>query len=175
MVMDIKKIAADLGLILGLVLFLLNAIFYIVDLQLFLNGASLISFVLVIGFGIYSIINSRKKLGGYISWNDSFISYLACVGVGMSIGALSQIFIFVILDPVAAEKLHEMSMIMVKDMYSSMGVSEEILEQMLIEADKNPSFSFSNIILGTFLGLLIQVIFGAINALIFKRSNPEIA
>ena len=32
MVMDIKKIAADLGLILGLVLFLLNAIFYIVDL-----------------------------------------------------------------------------------------------------------------------------------------------
>ena len=93
----------------------------------------------------------------------------------MSIGALSQIFIFVILDPVAAEKLHEMSMIMVKDMYSSMGVSEEILEQMLIEAGKNPSFSFSNIILGTFLGLLIQVIFGAINALIFKRSNPEIA
>ena len=64
MVMDIKKIAADLGLILGLVLFLLNAIFYIVDLELFLNGASLISFVLVIGFGIYSIINSRKKLGG---------------------------------------------------------------------------------------------------------------
>tara|TARA_B100000029_G_scaffold465569_1_gene500329 strand:+ start:4249 stop:4776 length:528 start_codon:yes stop_codon:yes gene_type:complete len=174
MEINIKKIAADMGLILGLILFLLNAIFYVIDLELFLNGASLISFVLVIGFGIYSIINSRKKLGGYISWNDSFISYLACVAVGMCIATLSQIFIFVILDPLAAEKLHEMSMIMVKDMYSSMGVSEELLEQMLVEADKNPSFSFSNLILSLALGLIVQVVFGAINALIFKRSNPEI-
>ena len=101
MEINIKKIAADMGLILGLILFLLNAIFYVIDLELFLNGASLISFVLVIGFGIYSIINSRKKLGGYISWNDSFISYLACVAVGMCIATLSQIFIFVILDPLA--------------------------------------------------------------------------
>ena len=175
MKIDVKKIAADLGFILGLVLFLLNAIFYVVDIELFLNGATLINFVLVIGFGIYSIINSRKKLGGYISWNDSFISYLACVAVGMSIATLSQIFIFVILDTTAAETLHEIGMIMVKETYSSMGVSDELLEQMLIEADKNPSFSFSNLTLGLGLGLLVQVIFGAINALIFKRSNPEIA
>ena len=93
----------------------------------------------------------------------------------MSIATLSQIFIFVILDPTAAETLHEMGMIMVKETYSSMGVSDELLEQMLIEADKNPSFSFSNLTLGLGLGLLVQVIFGAINALIFKRGNPEIA
>ena len=56
-----------------------------------------------------------------------------------------------------------------------MGVSDELLEQMLIEADKNPSFSLGNLTLGLGLGLLVQVIFGAINALIFKRGNPEIA
>ena len=179
MEIDVKKIAADLGVILGVMLFMLNAIFYIVDIELFLNPTvSLYSLFFVIAFGCYSIINSRKKLGGYINWSDSFVSYMVCIAIGMSIAALTQIFIFLILDPVATEKLNEMSLIMIKETYSSMGVNEELLQQVLIEAEKNPSFSFKNITLGLAVVLLMHVIIGAICALItliFNRNNPEIA
>ena len=100
---------------------------------------------------------------------------MACVAVGMLIAALTQIFIFVILDPGAAERLNEMSMIMVKEMYTGMNLPEEVIQQALIELEKNPQLSLSNLSLSLAVGLGIQAIFGAINALIFKRSNPEIA
>tara|TARA_B100000427_G_scaffold44094_1_gene32471 strand:- start:249 stop:773 length:525 start_codon:yes stop_codon:yes gene_type:complete len=174
--MDIKKISADLGVILGVMLFVLNTILYILDIELFLNPmVGLITFILIIGFGIYSILNSRKKLGGYINWSDSLLSYMACVAVGMSISTLSQIFIFIILDPTAAEKLNEMSMIMVKEMYTGMNLPEEVIQQALIEVEKNPSFSFKNISISFAMAIVIQVIIGSLSALIFKRSNPEIA
>ena len=176
MEIDVKKISADLWVKLGLLLFLSNAVFYVIDLELFLNWKiSIIFFVIVIGSGIYSILNSRKKLGGYINWSDGFISYMACVAVGMLIAALTQIFIFVILDPGAAERLNEMSMIMVKEMYTGMNLPEEVIQQALIELEKNPQLSLSNLSLSLAVGLGIQAIFGAINALIFKRSNSEIA
>ena len=176
MEIDVKKIAADLGVILGIMLFMLNAVFYIVDIELFLNWKISIFFlVIVIGSGIYSIINARKKLGGYINWSDAFVSYMACVAVGMLIAALTQIFIFVILDPGAAEKLNEASMIMVKEMYTGMNLPEEVIQQALIEMEKNPQLSLRNLTLSLAVGLGIQAFFGAINALIFKRSNPEIA
>ena len=88
MEIDVKKIAADLGVILGIMLFMLNAIFYIVDIELFLNPTvSLYSLLFVIAFGCYSIINSRKKLGGYINWSDAFVSYMVCIAIGMAIAA----------------------------------------------------------------------------------------
>ncbi len=176
MEIDVKKLSADLGVKLGLLLFLSNAVFYVVDIELFLNWKISIFFlVIVIGSGIYSIINARKKLGGYINWSDAFVSYMACVAVGMLIAALTQIFIFVILDPGAAEKLNEASMIMVKEMYAGMNLPEEVIQQALIEMEKKPQLSLSNLTLSLAVGLGIQAFFGAINALIFKRSNPEIA
>ena len=176
MEIDVKKISVDLGIKLGLLLFLSNTVFYVVDIELFLNWKiSLIFLFIVIGSGIYSILNSRKKLGGYISWSDAFVSYMACTAVGMLIATLVQIFIFVILDPGAAEQLNEMSMIMVKEMYTGMNLSEEIIQQALIEMEKNPSLSLRNLTLSFAVGLGIQTIFGSINALIFKRSNSEIA
>lgn len=176
MEIDVKKISAEVGVKLGLLLFLSNAMFYILDLELFLNWKiSLIFFILIIGSGIYSILHSKKKLGGYINWGEAFVSYMACVAVGMVIAVLTQIFIFVILDPAAAEYIHESSMVMAKEWYIGFNMPEEIVEQYLIEAEKNPPLSFSNLIFSLAVGLGIQVIFGSINALIFKRSNPEIA
>ncbi len=176
MEIDVKKISADLGVKLGLLLFLSNAVFYVIDLELFLNWKiSIIFFVIVIGSGIYSILNSRKKLGGYINWSDAFVSYMACVAVGMLVATLTQIFIFVILDPGAAEQLNEMSMIMVKEMYTGMNLPEEVIQQALVEMEKNPQLSLSSLALSLAVGLGIQTIFGSINALIFKRNNPEIA
>ena len=176
MEIDVKKISADLGIKLGLLLFLSNAVFYVIDIELFLDWKiSIIFLVLVVGSGIYSILNSRKKLGGYINWTDAFVSYMACVAVGMLIAALTQIFIFVILDPGAADQLNEMSMIMVKEMYTGMNLPEEVIQQALVEMEKNPQLSLSNLALSLAVGLGIQTIFGSINALIFKRNNPEIA
>ena len=176
MEIDVKKISADLGIKLGLLLFLSNAVFYVINIELFLDWKiSIIFLVLVVGSGIYSILNSRKKLGGYINWTDAFVSYMACVAVGMLIAALTQIFIFVILDPGAADQLNEMSMIMVKEMYTGMNLPEEVIQQALVEMEKNPQLSLSNLALSLAVGLGIQTIFGSINALIFKRNNPEIA
>jgi hypothetical protein len=176
MKIDVKKISADVGVKLGLFLFLSNAVFYILDIDLFLNWKlGLIFPVIIIGSGIYSILHSRKKLGGYINWGEAFVSYMVCVTVGMVIATLTQMFIFIILDPAAAEYIHESSMVMAKEWYIGFNVPEEIVEQALIEAEKNPPFSFSNITLSLAIGIAIQAIFGSINALIFKRSNPEIA
>ena len=56
-----------------------------------------------------------------------------------------------------------------------MNLPEEVIQQALIEMEKNPQLSLRNLTLSLAVGLGIQAFFGAINALIFKRSNPEIA
>ena len=44
--MDIKKLSADLGVILGIMLFILNTIIYAVDIELFLKPmVGLITFI----------------------------------------------------------------------------------------------------------------------------------
>ena len=53
MEIDVKKISADLGVKLGLLLFFSNALFYIVDIELFLNWKiSIVFLVLIVGSGI---------------------------------------------------------------------------------------------------------------------------
>ena len=66
---------------------------------------------------------------------------MACVAVGMLVATLTQIFIFVILDPGAADQLNEMSMIMVKEMYTGMNLPEEVIQQALVEMEKNPQLT----------------------------------
>ena len=169
---ELKNIATDLAYKLGGVLTITTVIAYSVDFKLFLNPFIGVGFgILIILFGIYSIIQSKKENSGIISFKEAFKSYFITISLGYFIGSLTTILVFVIIDPDAAKILDEEMLIMSKEMMEGFGISKEIIAQSLEEASKKSNFSISSISLQYVMNLAFFSVIGTLVSLIFKKES----
>jgi len=169
---ELKNIATDLAYKLGGVLTITTVIAYSVDFKLFLNPFIGVGFgILIILFGIYSIIQSKKENSGIISFKEAFKSYFITISLGYFIGSLTTILVFVIIDPDAAKILDEELLVMSKDMMEGFGMSKEIIAISLEEASKKSNFSISSISLQYVMNLAFFSVIGTLVSLIFKKES----
>ena len=159
---ELKNIATDLAYKLGGVLTITTVIAYSVDFKLFLNPFIGVGFgILIILFGIYSIIQSKKENSGIISFKEAFKSYFITISLGYFIGSLATILVFVIIDPDAAKILDEELLVM----------SKEMIALSLEEASKKSNFSLSSISLQYVMNLAFFSVIGTLVSLIFKKES----
>ena len=169
---ELKNIATDLAYKLGGVLTITTVIAYSVDFKLFLNPLIGVGFgILIILFGIYSIIQSKKENSGIISFKEAFKSYFITISLGYFIGSLTTILVFVIIDPDAAKILDEELLVMSKEMMEGFGMSKEIIAISLEEASKKSNFSISSISLQYVMNLAFFSVIGTLVSLIFKKES----
>lgn len=179
MKVNIQKESMKIGLNLGVFIFLIYSLTYIINPKVFLNEFfDLFIRIIVIGFGIYSINRNKKLLKGLISFKEVFTSYFACIASAYFIVNIGMIFIFVILDPITAEMLHNEKIILLEisklDLLNSN--NDTSILDLLIENLKNTSsYSISFIIQGYIAKLLGNSIFGLIISLLFKTNNSQTA
>ena len=83
-----------------------------VPLPFTISQTALVLFILVIAFGAISAINSRKLLGGFISFKQTFSSYFITISVGTMISSIVGIAIFTFIDSEAAVYLNEQVLIL---------------------------------------------------------------
>ena len=176
---NIQKKSINIGLNLGVFIFLIYSLVYIINPVIFLNEIfDIFIRITSIGFGIYSIIDNKKQLKGLISFKEAFTSYFACVATAYLIINLGMIFIFVILDPATSEMLHNKKIMLLEatrlDLLNSN--NDTSILDLMIETYRNTfSYSISFIIQGYISKLLGNSIFGLMISLIFKKNNPQIA
>jgi len=84
MEINLNKNSFDIGIKLGILLFFITAIIYIVDINYFTNFLLMLSVyrIPVIAFGIYAVISNKKLNKGLLSFKEAFTSYFWCVVVG---------------------------------------------------------------------------------------------
>ena len=168
---NMKKNTIDIGIKLGTLLFIITALVYVIDVKLFTNPYLMLAFMLpTVIFGIYSVIRARKIQNLVISFKEAFMAYFLCVAIGYFIATIGNIVIFKIIDPSAADLIHEEIMLFSKTMMENFNTPSDIINETMNEMQNNHSFSYKAIFQNYANALLRNAIFGLIVAGILKKS-----
>ena len=170
----IKSSAINWGLYLGVTLALSTVLGYI-NLDLYTKwwfGIGMM--ILIIVFGIISVMKAKGLLGGFISFKESFTSYFITIALGLVISTVVSIIIFNFVDPDAALTLKEKIMDSTVEMMQNFGAPEEAIAEAVekMEADEN-IFAIGKVLQSLAFQLIGFSVVGLIVALVVKKNNPD--
>ena len=174
MELSTKSSSINDGLYLGAILSVITVIIYAVSLDLFTKWwLGIILFVIVVAYGVYSAIKSRRILNGFISFKQAFGSYFITTAIGTLIATIVGIAIFTFIDPDAATYLNEEILIITKQTMERFGMPQEAMQAALDEAAKKDNFSLGMQSQAFVFRLAFYAVVGLIVALIVKKTNNK--
>ena len=170
---ELKKHSLNIGLTLGGILLIISTLVYSINFKLFLDPyhSFSISFVMI-AFGTYSIFKTKNTNGGTITFGDAFKSYFIATAIGYLIYWIWMFIIYNIIDPEAAKSIDQEAMLIAKEMFETMGLTQEMIAMSMEEMSKNSSFSLSNILPTYCFKLIGYSLVGLVTSLIFFLLYP---
>jgi len=172
---SLKTIAANYGLYLGVTLALISVIAYAVNLDLYTQiwfGLSLL--VVIIFFGIISVLNTKKANGGFLSFKNAFTSYFITILIGMVISTVVSIMIFNIIDPDAAADLQVKVIDAQIARLEAYNVPADVIDQTMEKMEQQGNmFSIGNVLQSLVFQLIGFSVVGLIVAAVMKKNNPD--
>ncbi|MEN8125052.1 MAG: DUF4199 domain-containing protein [Bacteroidota bacterium] len=163
------------GLILGFIFALFTTYGYAIDMSFFTSWwLMLLSFLAMVIVGILAITNSKKLLGGFISFKDAFTAFFITAALGLLISTLIGILIFNVIDPGSKEILKELTIEKTVEVMERFNAPEEALDEALAKIEDTDSFSMGAQFKNYFIALAMYAFIGLIVALIFKKKDPSL-
>lgn len=169
----IKRIGLRNGLILGALLILFSSYLHFYNLELLTNVWLGFSTVFVmIAFGISSLLQTKTKLGGHISFKEAFSSYFYTILVGNAMNTLYLLLLYlVILSPETKETVRQLMIdLNIRLMHQGNAPQETIDEAMPIFQKFDP-FTASEVLTSAVKYLLRDCLIGFLVALIFRNKR----
>lgn len=171
---SIKSLALKHGLYLGILMILLTAIMYAVNLDLMTKWwLNIILFAIILTFGIVSSMKSRKLLNGFITFKQAFSSYFITVAIGVILSTIFSIILFNVIDPEAAEVLKEKIVQTSVQMMENFGAPKSEIDKAVAAMNEQDQFSVISQLKSIAWQLLVYSVIGLIVALIVKKSDPN--
>jgi Protein of unknown function (DUF4199) len=173
MVNVIKNIGFRNGLILGVVLIALRCYIYFIDPKLLVNVwlgfATILVFVF---FGILSIVQSKRKMDGFITFKDTFSTYFFTILTGhffscLSVILITNLFLTVEVQESIKTLLTNFNISILKQNNSSL---KDINTAIALSKNYNPS-DILEIISGSIKYLLRDCLIGIFVSLIFRNKT----
>ena len=169
-----KSAAINYGVYLGAITSLITIIIYGVDIDLFTAPwLGIVLFIIVVAFGAVSALNSRKLLGGFISFKQAFSSYFITIAVGTLMSSIVIIVIFTYIDPEAAIYLNEQVLIFTKETMERIGLPQEAIIAAIEEASEKDNFSLGAQTQAFVFRLVFYAVIGLIIGLIVKKTDSK--
>jgi hypothetical protein len=169
----IKKIGFRNGILLGCLLILFSTYINFFHLELLTNvwlGFSTV-FVLI-AFGIFSILQTKVKLGGLITFKESFSSYFYTILIGNLMSAVYLLLLYLLLLPPETKELilqgmRDFDIVLLKQNQMSQKNIDDTLE---FYKTYDP-FAASTVFTGFIKYLLRDCLIGFLVALIFRNKR----
>lgn len=176
-----KKIALINGLIwAGISVFILLASFYAMPNLLGNMAFGVVSFLISLGLAIYFVLDLRKKVGGYWTFREALSHIFIMFIVQHVVYTLFVLAFGKFIEPAYADHMREVTLNASVEMAEAFGGgNQEVIDQMIEEAEKsvekqlNPSVSDFSLALG--IAVIMYFIGALIFAAIFKRERPMFA
>ena len=169
-----KSAAINYGVYLGAITSLITITIYGIDIDLFTAPwLGVVLFILVVAFGAVSALNSRKLLGGFISFKQAFSSYFITIAVGTLMSSIVGVAIFTYIDPEAAIYLNEQVLILTKETMERIGLPQEAITAAIKEASKNDNLSLGAQTQAFVFRLVFYAVIGLIVGLIVKKTDSK--
>ena len=94
----IKKNGITYGIIIGVILSLITAFMYAVDIELFIAWwTTLLSFSVFIILPIILLSKTKKELNGIFTFKDAFTTYFIAAAIGVLISVVFKIILYYII------------------------------------------------------------------------------
>ncbi len=169
-----KSAAINYGVYLGVITSLITITIYGIDIDLFTAPwLGVVLFILVVAFGAVSALNSRKLLGGFISFKQAFSSYFITIAVGTLMSSIVGVAIFTYIDPEAAIYLNEQVLILTKETMERIGLPQEAIIAAIEEASEKDNFSLGAQTQAFVFRLVFYAVIGLIIGLIVKKTDSK--
>lgn len=144
---------------------------YLVNLEWFtISWAGTVLFVLGIVMMILSINTTKKALGGYISFRNSFTSAFITAFVGSLINTVLTILIFNVIDRSAAENVVDLLSVKMETMMERLSVPQDKIDEAIENIGK--AFSPATQLRGFGIGLAFYAAISAVLAAFLKKNKP---
>lgn len=170
----VKKNGITFGIIMAAYFVLRTGIMYAVDLSLFTNKMiGIADFVIGLVISIVAISKAKSAMGGFISFKQAFTVYFINVLIGLGTYTLFIILLFNVIDPSAAETVHELTIESTVKSLQGFGMETAQIKKVAEEMRNNNTFSIGNQLIGFPIGLAISSLIGLIVAAIMKKNKPE--
>jgi len=168
----IKNIGIRYGVLLAIILVIINLFIYFYDYTLMnsiINGFGLIFLILI--FGIISMVTSKKKIGGYITFREAFTPYILVITIGVLVPTLLQFLIYGVFDTATGEALKQHYIALTAEQLNKFNVPAE-QAQVSIEAVKasNP-YAIGTLLTSGAIRIAMLSVVGLIAALIFRNKT----
>lgn len=177
---NLNQLAANNGLIIGALSFVIGILIYYVSPGLMGSTAFGIGMLLIsLGFYIYFTLDLRKKIGGFWSFREAMRGIFLMAFIAGLVGALGNFVFYKFIEPGAFDKISGIVSESLYSTYEKFGMDEETIEKTIekvmegMKSQFNPSFTDLLKTLGT--SVLVQFIMSLIFAAIFKKEQPVFA
>lgn len=171
---ELRKNAARTGLFLGLFVVVTTTLVYVLDISLFTaSWYGLLSMAIIIAFGAFAAIQAKKNQGGFLTFKETFTSFLVTVLVGLSISTVFSVLLFNVIDPEAKQIITDNVIKMTTGMMEKFGAKPADINQIIKEMQKTDSFGVLGQLKGFAFNIIIYSIIGLITALIIRRERPQ--
>ncbi len=171
---NVKKIAVTWGAMLGVLLIVTATLVYAIDLSLFTNTwYGIIAFLIVSGFGIASAIKTKKEMGGFITFKQSFRAFFITILIGFLMYTVFSIVLFNVIDTDAKQVMTEAVIKSSVEMAEKFGAPSAQIDEMVTKLEEQDSFGPVGQFQGFLVNIVIYSIVGLIASLVIKRDRPE--
>ena len=171
---ELRKNAARYGLYLGLFVVVTTTLVYVLDISLFTaSWYGLLSMAIIIVFGAFAAIQAKKNKGGFLTFKETFTSFLVTVLVGLSISTVFSVLLFNVIDPEAKQIITDNVIKMTTGMMEKFGTKPADINAIIKEMQKTDSFGVVGQLKGFAFNIIIYSIIGLITALIIRRERPQ--
>ncbi|SHI29235.1 DUF4199 domain-containing protein [Algibacter luteus] len=171
---SLKSIATNYGLYLGVLLAAVTVLAYAVKLELLTNmwlGITLL--IVIIVFGIISIVKVKQAQGGFASFKEAFTSYFITILLGLVISTVVSFLIFNVVDTDAAETLKQKTIEQTVQMMEGFNTPVEVIDETVEKMEAQNQFGIAGVLKNLAGQLVLFSIIGLIVAAVMKKSNPD--
>jgi hypothetical protein len=171
---ELRKNAAQHGLCLGVFSAVTTTLVYVIDISLFTaSWYGLLNMAIVIGFGAFAAIQSKKNNGGFLTFKETFTSFLVAVLIGLLIATLYSILLFNVIDPEAKQIITDNVIKMTSEMMEKFGAQPADINEVIKEMQNTDSFGVFGQLKGFLFNIVIYSVIGLVTALIIRRERPQ--
>jgi len=171
---QVKKIVQKNGVFFGLIMAGISVLvclgIYLIDYHLFLNPyIGIVELIIYAVLGILVVWTTRQKLGNAIIFKDAFTAYFIAGAIGSTVSVIFYILIFNVIAPEIQGPLKEASLEYSLKMSNSLNLTQEQIDNMIVQARNANPYSVGEYISGWAIKLIGQAMYGAFLALIFRN------
>jgi hypothetical protein len=170
----IKRNGITFGIISGIVLSLITALMYALDLKLFIAWwTTLLSFSVFIIVPIVSLSKTKKELNGVFPFKAAFTTYFITAVIGVIISVAFKIVLFNLIDPSVKATLLDLTINYLIKTSEKFGVTASALNETISKLKETDPYSIVEQLKGSVFNIFFCAILGLIMAAFFKSKSPS--